>query len=63
MRACAAWRRPLFDHTGFANYSLSLAGPRSRLSAAELTEIGVDLKQTCERISGDTRRSPNLTAR
>lgn len=43
---------PLVDYTGFANHSLSIAAPGSRLSHARLTEIGVDLKRTCERISG-----------
>jgi len=42
---------PLVDYTGFANYSLSIAAPGSRLSPGRLTEIGVDLKRTCERVS------------
>jgi DNA-binding IclR family transcriptional regulator len=43
---------PLVDYSGFANYALSIAAPESRLSPGRLTEIGVDLKRTCERISG-----------
>jgi IclR family acetate operon transcriptional repressor len=42
---------PVVDHTGFAAYALSLAGPSSRLSVADLLKIGADLKQTCARIS------------
>ena len=37
---------------GFAHYALRIAAPESRLSPGRLTEIGVDLKRTCERISG-----------
>jgi IclR family KDG regulon transcriptional repressor len=42
---------PLVDYTGFASYSLSIAAPGSRLPPGRLTEVGVDLKRTCERIS------------
>jgi DNA-binding IclR family transcriptional regulator len=42
---------PVFDHTGSASFSLSLAGPSSRLSVADLQTIGHGLKQACGRIS------------
>ena len=42
---------PVFDHTGAAGYSLSLAGPSSRLSVGDLQTIGQGLKQACGRIS------------
>jgi DNA-binding IclR family transcriptional regulator len=42
---------PLVDHSGFPNYSLSVAGPSSRLSNKRLMEIGSNLKSVCERIS------------
>ena len=42
---------PLVDHSGFPNYSLSMAGPSSRLSHKRLMAIGSHLKSVCERIS------------
>jgi DNA-binding IclR family transcriptional regulator len=48
LRAVAA---PLVDHTGFALYSVSVAGPSQRLTIERLMEIGPGLKRVCERIS------------
>jgi DNA-binding IclR family transcriptional regulator len=42
---------PLVDHSGFPNYSLSVAGPSSRLSNKRLMGIGSNLKSVCEKIS------------
>jgi IclR family transcriptional regulator, KDG regulon repressor len=48
LRAVAA---PLVDHTGYALYAVSIAGPSQRLNIERLMEIGPDLKQVCEKVS------------
>jgi DNA-binding IclR family transcriptional regulator len=49
LRAVAA---PLVDHTGFAVYAVSVAGPSLRLTVKRLMDIGPGLKRVCERVSG-----------
>jgi IclR family acetate operon transcriptional repressor len=43
---------PIIDYSGFPIYSISVAGPSSRLPKKTLREIGEELKKLCTRISG-----------
>jgi IclR family transcriptional regulator, KDG regulon repressor len=42
---------PVSDYTGFAVYSVSVAGPSDRMPMSMLLRIGEDLKQVCDQIS------------
>ena len=42
---------PVLDYSGYAVYSISVAGPSARLPMQMLMRIGEDLKQVCDRIS------------
>ena len=42
---------PVSDYTGFAVYSVSVAGPSERMPMEVLVRIGEDLKQICDKIS------------
>jgi len=42
---------PVSDYTGFAVYSVSVAGPSERMPMDVLMRIGEDLKQVCDKIS------------
>jgi DNA-binding IclR family transcriptional regulator len=42
---------PVSDYTGFAVYSLSVAGPSERMPMDVLMRIGEDLKRICDEIS------------
>jgi IclR family acetate operon transcriptional repressor len=47
---------PVMDYTGFAVYSLSVAGPSARMPMDVLREIGADLKEVCGRLSASLGR-------
>jgi len=42
---------PVYDYTGFAVYSISVAGPSERMPMDVLKRIGEDLKRVCDEIS------------
>lgn len=42
---------PVFDHTGRADYAVSVSGPATRMSAARMETIHPVVRQTCRRLS------------
>jgi len=42
---------PVYDYTGFAVYSISVAGPSERMPTDQLLRMGADLKRICDEIS------------
>ena len=42
---------PIFNHTGFAVYSISVAGPSAHCLEEMLLRIGEDLKRVCDKVS------------
>jgi len=42
---------PVFDYTGFAVYSISVAGPSERMPMDMLLRMGEDLKRVCGKVS------------
>ena len=50
---------PVFDHTGLARYSISVAGPTSRLSMKRIKQIQKHVKKACDNLSRQMGNTPD----